>query len=63
MNIEKALEIVRDIQTDMGEGLLETLQYMDRNLFQFDEEQRSAFRVTMREFSKLFAPKKEVQYE
>ncbi len=56
MNITKALEIVEDIQSDMGEGLLETLQYMDRNLFQFNENQRTAFRVVMNDFRKLFAP-------
>jgi hypothetical protein len=52
---DQAIEIVRDIQDDQGEGLLETLQYMDANLFQFDERQRAAFRVVMTEMRKLFA--------
>jgi hypothetical protein len=56
MNTTEAFEIVKQIQEDQGEGLLETLQYMDRNLFQFDSEQRAAFRVVMDEFGRLFAP-------
>jgi hypothetical protein len=56
MNTTEAFEIVKQIQDEKGEGLLETLQYMDRNLFQFDSEQRAAFRVVMDEFGKLFAP-------
>lgn len=55
MNIDEALEIVQAIARDNGEGLLETMQYMDRNLFQFDSQQRQAFRVSFAEFSKLFA--------
>ena len=58
MNTTEALEIIGQIQAEMGEGLLETLQYMDRNLFQFEEQQRTAFRVAMAEFGKLFAPAK-----
>jgi hypothetical protein len=56
MNTTEAFEIVKQIQDEKGEGLLETLQYMDRNLFQFDSEQRAAFRVVMDEFGQLFAP-------
>jgi hypothetical protein len=54
MNFQQALEIVEIIKEEQGEGLLETLQYMDRNLFQFDEKQRAAFRVVMNEMRKLF---------
>ena len=56
MNTTEALEIVKQIQDEMGEGLLETLAYMDRNLFQFDSKQREAFRVAMSGFRELFAP-------
>jgi len=56
MNTTEAFEIVKQIQDEMGEGLLETLQYMDRNLFQFDSTQRAAFRVVMDQFGQLFAP-------
>lgn len=56
MNFDEALEAIRGIGEEQGEGLLETLQYMDRNLFQFDSVQRAAFRVVMDEFGKFFAP-------
>jgi hypothetical protein len=56
MKFNAAMEIIQQIQEDQGEGLLETLQYMDRNLFQFDITQRAAFRVVMDEFGRLFAP-------
>jgi len=56
MNTTEAFEIVKQIQDEKGEGLLETLQYMDRNLFQFDSKQRAAFRVVMDEFGQLLAP-------
>ena len=56
MNMTEALEIVKQIQDETGEGLLETLAYMDRNLFQFDSKQREAFRVAMSGFRELFAP-------
>lgn len=51
---DQAIEIVRDIQDDMGEGLLETLQYMDGHIDQFEDRQQAAFRVVMREMRKLF---------
>jgi ribosome biogenesis SPOUT family RNA methylase Rps3 len=57
MNIDEALDIVQAIARSNGEGLLETMQYMDRNLFQFDSQQRQAFRVAFNEFAKLFAVK------
>ena len=56
MNFTEAMEIINVIKEDQGEGLLETLQYMDRNLFQFDSHERAAFRLVMNEFGKLFAP-------
>ena len=55
MNITQALEIVQDIQADMGEGLLETLMYMQYNLDQFSDTQVRAFRLAMADFRKLFA--------
>lgn len=55
MNITQALEIVQDIQTEMGAGLLETLQYMQDNLNQFSGVQVRAYRTAMDEFSKMFA--------
>jgi hypothetical protein len=54
MQFEDAIAIVNEIGAEQGEGLLETLQYMDRNLFQFEAEQRQAFRVVFNEMRKLF---------
>jgi len=54
MQFQQAIEIIGQIQKDNGEGLLETLQYMDENLFQFDSEQRQAFRTVFNEMRKLF---------
>ena len=56
MNFTEAMEIINVIKEDQGEGLLETLQYMDRNLFQFESHERAAFRLVMNECGKLFAP-------
>lgn len=47
MNFKQAIDVINDIKEDPGAGLLDTLQYMDRNLFQFDETQRAAFRLVM----------------
>ena len=52
-----ALDRIQQIAADNGEGLLETLQYMDRNLFQFNTDDRQAFRVVFAGFQKLFATK------
>lgn len=54
MQFEDAIAIVNEIGAEQGEGLLETLQYMDRNLFQFEAEQRQAFRVVFSSMRKLF---------
>ena len=56
MDITQALEIIEDIQNDMGEGLLETLTYMQDNLDDFSDTQVRAFRRAMADFRKLFAP-------
>lgn len=56
MNFTQAMDIINVIKEDQGEGLLETLQYMDRNLDQFESHERAAFRLVMREFGKLLAP-------
>ncbi len=39
-----------------GTGLLETLQYMQDNLDEFESHERAAFRVVMKEFSQLLTP-------
>lgn len=55
MNIQQALYIIEDIKEDQGEGLLETLMYMQDNLDQFSETQVRAFRLVMIDFRKMFA--------
>ena len=55
MTNDEALDIIMAIARDNGEGILETMTYMDRNLFQFDSQQRQAFRVAFAGFQKLFA--------
>lgn len=54
MNTTTALEIIDEIQTEMGEGLLETLMYMSDNLEQFNNRQQAAFRVAFAGFKQLF---------
>jgi hypothetical protein len=54
MEFSQAIAVLEDIQQENGTGLLETMQYMDCNLFQFDAEQRQAFRVVFSGMRKLF---------
>ena len=39
-----------------GTGLLETLQYMQDNLDEFEPAERRAFRVVMHDFRQLLTP-------
>jgi hypothetical protein len=39
-----------------GTGLLETLQYMQDNLDEFEPAERRAFRVVINDFRKLLTP-------
>jgi hypothetical protein len=57
MNDKIALDIISRIKEDMGEGLLETMIYMDNNLEQFSHEEQQAFRVAYNGFRKLFEPR------
>jgi len=59
MSQTEALDIIQAIARQDGLGILETLQLMDRNLFEFDSVERCAFRVAMRGFRQLFAVKEE----
>lgn len=56
MNFTQAMVIISDIKESFGEGLLETLQYMQDNLDDFDDNQVRAFRVVMRDFRALLTP-------
>jgi len=53
MTFTEAMEIIDVIEQERGEGVLETLHYMDRNLFQFEETQRNAFRIVTDDFSQV----------
>jgi hypothetical protein len=48
-----AYDRIVEIAMDNGESFMATLRYMDRNLFQFDSEDRAAFRIVMDEMTKL----------
>ena len=60
MNFTQAMDIINVIKEDQGEGLLETLQYMDSNLDQFESHERAAFRLVMNNFRKLLTPAKDM---
>ena len=53
MNFTQAMVVICAIKETFGEGLLETLQYMQDNLDDFESHERAAFRVVMKEFSQL----------
>ena len=57
MDIKTALEIIGQVQDNLGLGLLETLKEMQENIDEFNDKEVRAFRVAMRDFSKLFAAK------
>ena len=56
MNFTQAMVIISDLREDMGEGLLETLQYMQDNLDDFSDNEQRAFRTVMRDFRALLTP-------
>ena len=56
MNFTQAMVVISDLREDMGEGLLETLQYMQDNLDEFEPVEQRAFRVVMNDFRKLLTP-------
>jgi hypothetical protein len=55
MTFTEAMVYIKEVQDMRNEPLLETLQRMDRSLFDYTAEQRTAFRVVMNDFRKLFA--------
>ena len=60
MNFTQAMVIISVVKESFGEGLLETLQYMQDNLDDFESHERAAFRVVMKEFGKLLTPAKDM---
>ena len=55
MTFTQAMAYIKEVQDMRNEPLLETLQRMDNSLFDYDAEQRAAFRVVMNDFRKLLA--------
>jgi len=55
MTFTEAMVYIKQVQDLRNEPVLETLQRMDNSLFDYDAEQRAAFRVVMNDFRKLFA--------
>lgn len=60
MSQAEAMEIIKREAEGMGLGILETLRFMDRHLFEFGSVERCAFRVAMRGLRELFDVKEEV---
>ena len=56
MNFTQAMVVISEIKENFGEGLLETLQYMQDNLDDFSDNEQRAFRVVMRDFRALLTP-------
>jgi hypothetical protein len=56
MNFKQAMVVICDIKETFGEGLLETLQYMQDNFEDFSDNEKQAFRLVMLEFRKLLTP-------
>ena len=55
MTFTEAMVYISEVQEQHNEPHLETLQRMDRSLFDYTDQQRTAFRVVMNDFRKLFA--------
>ena len=56
MNFTQAMVIISVVKESSGDGLLETLQYMQDNLDEFEPVEQRAFRVVMNDFRKLLTP-------
>jgi hypothetical protein len=56
MTFTEAMVYISRLKEADGSGLLETLQYMQDNLDEFDAVEQRAFRVVMRDFRNLLTP-------
>ena len=57
MEFNEALVILESVKQDYGfPALLETMEYMQDNLFDFTKEQRIAYGTVFNGMAKLFAP-------
>ena len=56
MTFTEAMVYISQHKQADGSGLLETLQYMQDNLDEFEPVEQRAFRVVMNDFRKLLTP-------
>ena len=56
MTFTQAMVYISQRKQADGSGLLETLQYMQDNLDEFEPAERRAFRVVMNDFRRLLTP-------
>ena len=56
MTFTEAMVHISEIKERSGDGLLETLQYMQDNLDEFTNMEQRAFRVVMNDFRKMLTP-------
>jgi hypothetical protein len=56
MTFTEAMTHISQVKEKSGDGLLETLQYMQDNLDEFTNMEQRAFRVVMNDFRKLLTP-------
>jgi len=56
MTFTEAMVHISEIKERSGDGLLETLQYMQDNLDEFTNIEQRAFRVVMNDFRKMLTP-------
>ena len=57
MSQGEALEIIQKEADSLGLPFLETMMYMQDNLFEYGSVERCAYRVARRNFQKLFQTK------
>ena len=56
MTFTQAMVYISQRKEADGSGLLETLQYMQDNLDEFEPAEQQAFRVVMNDFRQLLTP-------
>lgn len=57
MNTQQALDIIKDVQINLNQPLLETLMIMDDTPDSFTDTEMLAHRIAMAGFRQLLAPK------
>lgn len=56
MNTQQALDIIKDVQINLNQPLLETLMIMGDTPDSFNDTEMLAYRIAMAGFRKLMAP-------